>query len=116
MSDLESLETTAKDLLDFAKQRGEDLSPTCHNAAFFGEGRYIMVWRNAGKVHYNMQGKISTLPERYKASASAFHGMWTEVGTLTDLEAAFEFLKAWLIDRKEIDDLPQRQVRREGIG
>jgi hypothetical protein len=42
--------------------------------------------------------------------------MWHEAGTLEDLEEAFEFLRAWLIDRKEVDDLPQRYVRREGIG
>lgn len=115
MSDFESLDTTSKALIDFAKQRGVDLSPNCQNAAFFGEGRYMMLWRKDGKVHYNMQGLVRTLPERYKASASAFHGMWTEAGTLRDINEAFEFLKAWLIEKKEVDDLPQRNVRREGI-
>jgi hypothetical protein len=42
--------------------------------------------------------------------------MWDEAGTLADLEQAFELLKAWLIDRKEVDELPQRSMRREGIG
>lgn len=116
MNEFESLAAIANDLIDFARQRGEDISPKCHNSAFFEEGRYMMLWQKDGKIHYNMQGKIRTLPERYKASATAFHGMWTEVGTVQDVEAAYEFLKAWLIERREIDDLPQRHVKREGIG
>jgi hypothetical protein len=92
------------------------LSSTCYDFAFLNEGRFISLWRKDGKVHYNMQGPIDILPERYKASASAFHGMWHEAGTVADLEQAFEFLKAWLIERKEVDLLPERYVRREGIG
>ena len=116
MNDLESQVTTARELIAFARQRGVDLSSTCHDWAFLNEGRFISVWRKAGKVHYNLQGPIATLPERYRASANAFHGMWHEAGTMTDFEAALQFLKAWLIDRKEVDELPQRCVRREGIG
>jgi hypothetical protein len=63
-----------------------------------------------------MQGSIGALPERYKASAGAFRGMWHEAGTVADLEGAFELLKAWLIDRKEVDALPERRMRREAIG
>ena len=116
MNDLESQEATAQELVALAKQRGADLSSTCHDFAFFKEGRFILLWRNQGKVHYNMQGSIDALPARYKASARAFRGMWHEAGTLADLEQAFELLKAWLIDRKEVDELPQRSMRREGIG
>lgn len=76
----------------------------------------MALWRKEDKVHYNMQGPVETLPERYKPSVHAFHGMWHEAGTVADLEEAFAFLKAWLIDRSEVDDLPARFVRREGIG
>src|SRR4051812_28193967 len=116
MNDLESQEATAQELVDLAKQRGADLSSTFQDFAFFNEGRFILLWRKQGKVHYNMQGAIDALPARYKASARAFRGMWHEAGTLADLEQAFELLKAWLIDRKEVDELPQRSMRREGIG
>ena len=116
MNDLESQAATAQELVAFAKQRGADLSSTCHDFAFFNEGRFILLWRKQGKVHYNMQGSIDVLPATYKASAGAFRGMWHEAGTLADLEQAFELLKAWLIDRKEVDELPQRSMRREGIG
>jgi hypothetical protein len=116
MNDLESQMATAQELVTFAKQRGIDLSPTCYDWAFLAEGRFISLWRKEGEIHYNMQGPVATLPERYKASTSAFRGMWHEAGILADFEEAFEFLKGWLIDRKEVDELPQRSVRREGIG
>jgi hypothetical protein len=116
MTDLESQEATARELVVLARQRGIDLDATRHDFAFFNAGRLIMLWRKEGKVHYNLQGPVRKLPERYRASAHAFHGMWTEAGTLTNLEEALEFLKAWLVDRKEVDDLPRRLVRREGIG
>ena len=115
MNDLESQEATAQELVALAQQRGFDLSSSCHDWAFLDEGRFISLWRKGGRVHYNLQGRIDALPERYKASAHAFRGIWHEAGTLADLEQAFEFLKAWLIDMKGVDDLPQRYVRREGI-
>lgn len=116
MNDLESQKATAQELVAFAKQRGIDLSSTCYDFAFFNENRFIMLWRKEDKVHYNMQGSINVLPERFKASARVFRGIWVEVGALVDLEQAFEFLKAWLLERKEVDELPQRYVRREGVG
>lgn len=116
MNDLESQLATARELIDLAERRGIDLRPACHDWAFLNDGRFILVWRKGDRVHYNMQGSIRTLPERYKASAGAFRGMWTEAGTLPNLDDAFEFLKAWLIDKKEVEELPRRYVRREGIG
>jgi hypothetical protein len=116
MNDLESQEATALELVALAKQRGADLSSTCHDFSFFNEGRLILLWRKQGKVHYNMQGSIYALPARYKASASAFREMWHEAGTLADLEQALELLEAWLMDRKDVGELPQRRMRREGIG
>jgi hypothetical protein len=115
MNDLESQVATTQELVAFAKQRGVDLSSTCYDWAFLNGGRFISLWRKEGKVHYNMQGPIDALPERYKASASAFRGIWHEAGTLADLQQAFALLKAWLIDRKGVDDLPERYARREGI-
>ncbi len=116
MNHLESQVPTTQELVAFGRQRGVDLSPACHDWAFLNEGRFISLWWSEGKVHYNMQGPINSLPEKYKASASAFRGMWHEAGTLGDLEQAFEPLRAWLIDRKGVDDLPERTMRREGIG
>jgi hypothetical protein len=63
-----------------------------------------------------MQGVIWVLQDYLKLSADHFRGVWSEAGTFDDLEQAFELLKAWLIDRKEVDDLPPRHVRRAGIG
>ncbi len=116
MNDLESQEATAHEMVTFAKQRGVDLSSTCHDFAFFNDERFILLWRKAGEVHYNMQGAIKALPARYQGSASAFRGMWHEAGTLADLAQAFELLQAWLIDMKGVEDLPERNMRREGIG
>jgi hypothetical protein len=50
-----------------------------------------------------------------KHSASAVRGMWFERGFFANMEQAFELLKAWLLKRKEIDDLPSRSVRAYGI-
>jgi hypothetical protein len=62
-----------------------------------------------------MQGSISVLPRNLKESASAFRGAWSEAGTFENMEEAFELVKAWLLDWKEVDDLPGRSVRRYGI-
>jgi hypothetical protein len=63
-----------------------------------------------------MQGVISVLPAYLKESENAFRGVWSEADTFDNLAPAFEPLTAWLIDRKEVDDVPPRHVRRSGIG
>jgi hypothetical protein len=62
-----------------------------------------------------MQGPIAELPSRLRSSAGAFQGMWTEAGTFESMEQAYELVKAWLLDEKEVDDLPTRSVGRYGI-
>ena len=68
-----------------------------------------------GTLHYNMQGAISVLPSALRGVVGAFHGAWSEAGTFENLEQAFELVKAWLLDCREIDDLPSRSVRRYGV-
>jgi hypothetical protein len=129
MDPVENQRATAQELIVFAHERGLDLNPL-HDQSFFDrDRRWVYFWRKRdalpctgrpeekeGTLHYNMQGTISVLPDYLKASADLFRGDWSEAGTFDNLEQAFELLKAWLIDRKEVDDLPPRHVRRAGIG
>jgi hypothetical protein len=112
----ESEVTIARELISLGQQREMDLAPMYNSGTFLHDARIIWFWRMDGVIQYSLQGRVNVLPKRYKASAGAFRGMWDEAGTVADLEEAFAFLKAWLIDRKEVDDLPHRYVRREGIG
>ena len=110
-----------------AQQQGIDLRQFRKDFTFLNDRRWIDVWRKdslpgtgpahepLGTLHYNMQGTISVLPSRLKGSAGAFRGAWSEAGTFEDMEQAFELVKAWLLDWKEVDDLPSRSVRRYGI-
>ena len=116
MSDFESMQATSRELNSLASRHGIDLAPMYDSGTFLHAARIAWFWRKNGAVHYSLQGKIDVLPRRYRASSGAFRGMWDEAGTLADLEQAFELLRAWLIDRKEVDELPQRSMRREGIG
>jgi hypothetical protein len=116
MSDFESMQATSRELYSLASRHGIDLGRMYDSGTFLRDARVAWFWRKNGAVHYSLQGKIEVLPGRYRASLGVFRGMWDEAGTLADLEQALELLKAWLIDRKEVDELPQRTMRREGIG
>jgi hypothetical protein len=110
-----------------AQQQGIDLEPFRKGITFQKDRRWIDLWRKnllsgtgpenepLGTLHYSMQGSIAVLPNRLKDSASAFQGAWTEVGTFASIEQALAFVKAWLLDSKEVDDLPERCIRRYGI-
>jgi hypothetical protein len=127
MDPSDNIRATAQEILSFAQQEGIDLRRHWIEGNFQNDRRLIFLWRKdetpssgradevEGTLHYNMQGAIAVLPDRLKGSASAFRGMWTEAGTLENIEQAFELVKAWLIDGKEVDYLPQRQFRRYGI-
>jgi hypothetical protein len=127
MDPLENSRAVAQELVYLAREQGVDLEPLRNDDVFINDRRWIWFWRKdsspatgpakepPGTLHYNMQGAISALPQSLNESASAFRGAWSEAGTFKNLEQAFEFLKAWLVDRKEVDDLPLRCVRRFGI-
>ena len=118
----EDNEAAATALISFAQQRGVDFARYCGHSQFLNEenGRYIVLWvkRGTAGIGYSMQGKVSVLPREFAESASAFYGMWHEAGTLPDIEHAFEFVRAWLLDGTEVDQLPvfERERRRYGIG
>jgi hypothetical protein len=127
MDPVDNFRATAQELIFFARQQGIVLGSFCTEGNFENDQRWIFLWRKdelpgtgpagepLGTLHYNMQGAISVLPDRLRESASAFRGAWTEAGTFEDLGQAVELVKAWLLERKEVDDLPNRRVRRYGI-
>ena len=127
MDPIENHRATAHELVAVGRNHGIDLEPLRQDFVFDCDQRYIDFWRKdelpgsgsadepAGTLHYNMQGAIAILPSKLKGSEGLFQGAWSEAGTFDDIEQAFELLKAWLIDKKEIDDLPNRCVRRYQI-
>jgi hypothetical protein len=112
---LPSEEATAQELIILATEHGVDLGSICHSGGFLSQGRSLFLRRKNGLIDYNGQGPIRALPGKYSESASAFHGMWEEAGTFESMDQAFEFAKAWLLEAKEVDDLPPRSIRRCGI-
>ena len=127
MDPVDNQRATAQEILSIAREREGDMELFCTDGHFEKDQRWIFFWRKdelpysgpagekEGTLHYNMQGPIAVLPSVLKESASVFRGAWTEAGTFDSIEQAFELLKAWLLDRKEVDDLPRRSVRRYGI-
>lgn len=127
MDILDTFQTTARELISLGRQQGIELEPFCTDGHFQKDRRWIDVWRKnslpgtgradepLGALHYNMQGSISVVPSCLKHSADVFRGAWSESGTLENLEQAVALVKAWLLDGKEVDDLPGRSVRRYQI-
>jgi hypothetical protein len=128
MDPVDNLREVAQELVAIGQRQGIDLEPFRHDHAFQNGKRYICFWRKdefpsggpanqeLGTLNYAMQGRIELLPNVLKDSASAFHGFWNEGGTFESVEQAFALLKAWLIDKKEVDSLPARRIRNYGIG
>jgi hypothetical protein len=128
MDPVDNERATAEEVVSYAQQRGVDLESLRNDSTFQRGRRWIFLWRKRGALpcsgpadeqegtlHYNMQGSISVLLSSLRGSGGAFRGGWSEAGTFEDLEQAFELVTAWLLEGKEVDDLPGRSVRRYGI-
>ncbi len=128
MDQVENECTTALELVTYAQAQGFDLEPLRNDSLFQKNQRWVFFWRNInglpcsgpanekpGTLHYNMQGAIAMLPDRLIGSVKTFQGGWTEAGTVDGVAQAFELVRAWLVDAKAVDDLPQRSVRRSGV-
>ena len=127
MDPVDNHRATAQELVSLAQQQGIDLEPLREDFAFQKDRRWIHVWRKdefpssgpanvkEGTLLYAMQGAIAVVPSKMKNSASAFRGSWFERGSFESLEQAVTLVKAWLLDQKEVDELPPRSVRAYGI-
>lgn len=127
MDPVENSRAVAQELVALAREQGVDLEPLRKEDVFIKDRRWVWFWRKdslpgtgpadepLGTLHYNMQGIVFALPNGLKGSAGAFQGTWSEAGTFENLGQAFELVRAWLLDWKEVDDLPARSVRRYGI-
>lgn len=127
MDPTENSKAVANELISISHDQGVDLEGLCTDGYFRVNRRWIFLWRKdelpssgpvdepLGTLHYSLQGAISGMPSQLTASAGAFQGVWSEAGTLESVFQAFDLVKAWLIDCKEVDDLPQRCVSRFGI-
>lgn len=118
---VEAMRAAAAELSCLGQKQGVDLSQFCGSRFLFlneTAGRMIFVWRVDSGIAYNMQGRILALPQVFTGSASAFNGMWSESGVLPDLDRTLEFVVAWLVDAREVDELPipQHHRKRWGIG
>ena len=128
MNPVENERATALELVSYGRGRGIDVESYLKESGFQKGERWILFWRKLnslacsgpadereGTLHYNMQGAVAMVPNAFKQSAGSFRGSWTEAGTLENIEQAFELASAWLLDAKEVDELPGRHVRRSGI-
>ncbi len=110
------------------EKRRSVLSDDGQSSRFMGGQRWIFLWRKrealpcggladeqVGTLHYNMQGAISVLPSSLKGAGGTFQGAWSGAGTFESMDQAFDLVKAWLLDSREVDDLPGRSVRRYGV-
>jgi hypothetical protein len=125
MDPLGNLRATAEEVIGFARLRGVGFE--CVDGHFHKNRRWIYLWRKdmlpgtgpadepLGTLHYSLQGNISRLPNILQQSLSAFRGEWSEAGTLESIEEAYELVKGWLLEGREVDELPRRQARRWGI-
>jgi len=117
MDVVESMKSTARDVVTAAARQGLNLSHfCCAGTTFYNGRRHIFMWREKDEIRYNLQGRVLVLPAAFKESLSAFRGHWHETGSFRGITEAVEFVQAWVVDEREVDDLPPRQVRSRGIG
>ncbi len=120
---------TAQEIASYARQQGVDLGSLCNDSVFQRSPRWVFFWRKVadvpctgsdgeqeGTLHYNLQGTIHELPNRLQPPASTFQRTWSEAGTLESVQEAFTLVKRWLLEEKEVDDLPTRKIVRSGMG
>jgi hypothetical protein len=115
----ESWEQAAGAVIAEGRRHGVDLSPLCVYSQFLKAERYIYFRRLPGDgFEYGMNGPIKILPREAGDSAHRFQGMWHEAGRLDDAGQAFAFLKAWVLDGAEVEELPfpERHRTRWGVG
>jgi len=130
MDPVENQRSTALELVARARALRIDLERFRDDMIFqnLAAGRCIFFWRKVdampctgrpdeleGTLKYNLQGSIHELPCCLHDSANEFRGMWSESGTLENIDQAITLAAAWWLQGKEVDELPVRCIKRYQI-
>jgi len=109
MDQLEPCQVAARELLAVAELRGIDLRPLWLDWVFRSEDRTIYFWQEEGKYHYTLEGEIGQA-----TGTTAYGSFWGESGVIGGIDDAVQLLSAWLLDRKEVGELPMRDTISHG--
>jgi hypothetical protein len=117
MDTLDSFQIMAARIVEQALKHGVDISQLLHASSgmFQKENRWMIFWIKDDCLRYRLTGRISTPPAQIAETRPSFQGIWDEAGTIPNLEQAFELLRAWLLEGKEVDELPDRSVQQWSI-
>jgi hypothetical protein len=103
----------AERLQRYAAAQGTDLSPfRDEHDVFSHRKRWIDFWLEDATVGYHLRGEIGKLLSQFATSQSSFRGVWDEAGSVNDLHQAWELLRSWLVEAKEVDELTGRMIHR----
>lgn len=109
----ESMKALAERIVNFASGNGCDLSSFRDDYGVFeNQKRRIEFWTKEEALRYHLSGEIEDLPKQFAESQSSFRGFWDESGSIDDLGQAFHLLCSWLLEAKEVDELPHRTIHR----
>src|SRR4051812_29993600 len=98
-------------LVGFALSKGYDIARYRCESLFVTPTRTIDCWLEDDGIGYHLWGQIGAVPKGL-GSSFGFDGVWDEAGSVKDLAQAFQLLRSWLINGKEVGQLPQRTISR----
>jgi hypothetical protein len=109
----ESVREASERLVLYATTQGSNVAPLRnYYNVFENPTRWIELWLEDDHFGYHLSGEIGKLPNQFAQSQSSFRGVWDEAGLIDDLHQAFCLLHSWLIEAKEVDELPRRTIHR----
>lgn len=112
----ESLKAVSERIINLALAHGCDVASFRNELGMFEHrNRWIEFWNIGQELRYHLSGEIKTLPTEFAASEASFGGVWDETGSISDLGQALDLLRSWLVDCKEVEELPRRAVFRRMI-
>jgi hypothetical protein len=114
LDQLDPTQVAARLILVVAEGLGMDIRSLSRDWIFRAEQRMVYFWQEGGEWHYTFFGTIKTAPTSFQANPSTTDPWWSESGTIGGIEAAIALLTAWLVDGKEIDELPKRETATYG--
>ena len=113
MNFTELVKEASEQLVNHAATKGFNLDQFRDKYGVFdNQTRSIEFWLTDRVLCCRTSGAIRDLPTRLAGSESSFRGVWHETGSVEDVEHAFQLVLSWLVDGKEVDELPNRTIRR----
>ena len=107
-----NIDQLAGELIELGASKGLALTSNYQASTFWSDdsSRLILFQMHDEMIRYQMQGTVKEIPHQLLGVSpeAEANGVFWDSGSVESVDQALELLMAWILEKREVADLPRR--------